>query len=114
MPSVANCNVPNKSRRKAQRQKVQKQRASAGVKKNARGTATSSVLYPTSGPGAALSSKKARKVEKARAHALKRAMEKEMERNGEATMTGMWMLRAAMIQRDEERVCEGDIFHRLG
>ena len=88
MPSVANCNVPNKSRRKAQRQKVQKQRASAGIKKNARGTATSSVLYPNSGPGAALSSKKARKVEKARAHALKRAMEKEMERNGETTMTG--------------------------
>lgn len=77
MPSVANCNVPNKSRRKAQRTKTQKQRASAGIKKNARGTATSSVIHPTSGPLAPLSGKKARKVEKARMHALKRQAEKE-------------------------------------
>ena len=36
-----------------------------------------------------MSSKKARKVEKAKAHALKRAMEKEMEKHGEKEMTGM-------------------------
>ncbi len=90
MPSVANCNVPNKTRRKAQgHRKAQKARASAGIRKNARGTAASSVLFPThSGKGAPLSSKKARKVEQARAHALRRTMEKEMERNGQVEMTG--------------------------
>lgn len=88
MPSVKNPNAPNKSRRVANRSKVQSRKAKAGVSKNARGTAASSVLYPTSGPAAPLSGKKARKVEKARAYARQRALEKAMEEEGEVVMTG--------------------------
>lgn len=58
------------------------------ISKNPRGTAKSSVLHPTSGPAAPLSSKKARKVEKARNHARQRAVEKAMEMEGEVAMTG--------------------------
>ena len=89
MPSVANCNVPNKSRRKANRNKIQKRKAAAGISKNPRGTATSSVIFPTHGPLAPLSSKKARKVEKARNHARQRALEKALAEQGEIAMTGM-------------------------
>jgi hypothetical protein len=90
MPSVANCNVPNKSRRKANRNKIQKRRASMGIPKNPRGMALSSVLHPNSGPLAPLSGKKARKVEKARNHAKQRALEKELAERGEVAMTGMF------------------------
>ncbi|KFY33641.1 hypothetical protein V494_07447 [Pseudogymnoascus sp. VKM F-4513 (FW-928)] len=87
MPSVANCNVPNKSRRKAQRNKIQKRRATSGIAKNPRGMALSTVIHPTSGPLAPLSGKKARKVEKARNHARQRALEKELAERGEVSMT---------------------------
>ena len=90
MPSVANCNVPNKSRRKANRSKIQRRKSAAGISKNPRGTVVSSVIYPTSGPLAPLSGKKARKVEKARNHARQRALEKELAAQGEVAMTGMF------------------------
>jgi hypothetical protein len=89
MPSRGNPNVPNKSRRVANRSKVQKRNAKSGKGvKNPRGTAISSVLHPTGGALAPLSSKKARKVEKARNHARQRAIEKAMEEGGEVMMTG--------------------------
>lgn len=90
MPSVANCNVPNKSRRKSNRNKIQKRRATSGIAKNPRGMALSTVIHPTSGPLAPLSGKKARKVEKARNHARQRALEKELAERGEVSMTGMF------------------------
>jgi hypothetical protein len=87
MPSRGNPNVPSKLKRKANRSKVQKRNAGK-VTKNARGTATSSVLYPTGGPAAPLSGKKARKVEKALNHARRRALEAAMANEGEVVMTG--------------------------
>lgn len=92
MPSVANCNVPNKSRRKSNRNKIQRRRATSGIAKNPRGMALSSVIHPTSGPLAPLSGKKARKVEQARNHARQRALEKELAERGEVSMTGMFCL----------------------
>jgi len=88
MPSRGNPNVPNKQRRLASRRKVQKTRAASKVTKNPRGTARSSVLFPTSGPAAPLSGKKARKMEKAQNHARRRALEFAMEKAGEVEMTG--------------------------
>jgi hypothetical protein len=88
MPSRGNPNVPNKQRRIANRTKVQKRKAQKGVTKNARGTRQSNVLYPTSGPLAPVSGKKARKLEKAANHARQRAIEKAMEAEGEVEMTG--------------------------
>ncbi|RFU24460.1 hypothetical protein B7463_g11876, partial [Scytalidium lignicola] len=87
MPSRSNPNVPNKQRRVANRSKVQKKRAVSKISKHPRGTSQSTVLYPTSGPLAPLSGKKARKVEKARNHARQRALEKEMLERGEVQMT---------------------------
>ncbi|KAG0646934.1 hypothetical protein D0Z07_6367 [Hyphodiscus hymeniophilus] len=87
MPSRGNPNVPNKQRRIANRTKVQKRNAQKGVTKNARGTRTSSVLHPTSGPLAPISGKKARKLEKAANHARQRAIEKGLEAEGEVEMT---------------------------
>jgi hypothetical protein len=58
------------------------------ITKNPRGTARSSVLLPTSGPLAPISGKKARKLEKAKNHARRRAIEKAMEQEGEVEMTG--------------------------
>jgi hypothetical protein len=88
MPSRGNPNVPNKQRRIANRSKVQKRKAQKGVTKNARGTRKSNVLYPTSGPLAPVSGKKARKLEKAANHARQRAIQKAMEAEGEIEMTG--------------------------
>jgi hypothetical protein len=88
MPSRGNPNVPNKSRRIASRAKVQRRNAVNKISKNPRGTSKSSVLYPTSGPLAPPSSKKARKIEKARNHARQRAIEKALQQEGEVTMTG--------------------------
>ena len=82
--------MPNKQRRIASRAKVQKRNAVNKVSKNPRGTAKSTVLYPTSGPLAPVSGKKARKLEKARNHARQRAIEKAMEEEGEVQMTGRW------------------------
>jgi hypothetical protein len=89
MPSRGNPNVPNKSRRIASRAKVQKRNSINKISKNPRGTARSTVLHPTSGPLAPPSSKKARKIEKAKNHARQRAIQKAMEQGGEVTMTGM-------------------------
>jgi len=89
MPSRGNPNVPNKQRRIASRAKVQKRNAVNKVSKNPRGTASSNVLLPTSGPLAPPSGKKARKLEKARNHARQRAVEKAMAQEGEVQMTGM-------------------------
>jgi hypothetical protein len=88
MPSRGNPNVPNKQRRIANRTKVQKRKAQNGITKNARGTRKSNVLYPTSGPLAPVSGKKARKLEKAANHARQRAIEKAMKEEGEVEMTG--------------------------
>lgn len=88
MPSRGNPNVPNKQRRVANRAKIQKKNSINKISKNARGTAKSSVLAPTSGPLAIPSGKKARKIEKAKAHARKRQIEKAMEQEGEVQMTG--------------------------
>ena len=88
MPSRGNPNVPSKLKRKANRSKVQKRNAGKVTKKNARGTATSSVLHPTSGPAAPLSGKKARKAEKAINHARRRALEAAMAKEGEVVMIG--------------------------
>jgi hypothetical protein len=88
MPSRGNPNVPNKQRRIASRAKVQKRNSVNKISKNARGTAKSSVLYPTSGPLAPVSGKKARKLEKAQNKARRRAIEKAMEEEGEVEMTG--------------------------
>jgi hypothetical protein len=73
MPSVKNCNVPNKARRVAARHKAQRDRSRAGLHRNPRGTLLSSVLLPTSGPAAPLSGKKARKLARAQGHARRRA-----------------------------------------
>lgn len=88
MPSRGNPNVPNKSRRVSSRRKVQKKNAVNKISKNPRGTAKSSVLHPTSGPLAPVSSKKARKLEKAANHARQRAIGRAMEQEGEVIMTG--------------------------
>ena len=80
--------MPNKQRRIANRTKVQKRKAQAGVTKNARGTRKSAVLYPTSGPLAPVSGKKARKLEKAANHVRQRAIGKALEADREVEMTG--------------------------
>ncbi|KAJ5038466.1 uncharacterized protein L3040_007324 [Drepanopeziza brunnea f. sp. 'multigermtubi'] len=87
MPSRGNPNVPNKQRKTAGRAKVKKRSATNGISKNPRGTARSSVLHPTSGPLAPLSGKKARKVEKAKNNARRRALEQAMKDEGEVEMT---------------------------
>lgn len=88
MASRSNPNTPSKSRRIANRAKVQKRNAKNGVSKAPRGTRHSTVLAPTSGPLTPLSGKKARKLEKAKNHARRRAIEQAMEQEGEVEMTG--------------------------
>jgi hypothetical protein len=100
MPSRGNPNVPNKQRRIANRSKVQKRNAVNKITKNPRGTAKSNVLYPTSGPLAPLSGKKARKIDKAKNHARKRALGAMMEQEGEVQMTGMCALGAGLVWDD--------------
>lgn len=83
MPSVKNPNGPSKNRiaaSAAKKKKEQQRKSRAGqtkISKSAAARGARPGLLPTSGPGAALSSKKKRKLEKAMAHALKRKMEKE-------------------------------------
>lgn len=91
MPSVKNPNGPSKNRiaaRRSSARKTRRQRSEHAKNKishidTQRGARPG--LLPNSGPGAALSSKKARKVEKALKHAMKRRMEAE----GEVEMKGM-------------------------
>jgi hypothetical protein len=95
MASRGNPNVPSKSKRKANRSKVQSkvQKHNSGkISKNPRGTAPSSVLHATSGPSAPISSKKARKLTRAQNHARRRALEEAMAREGEVVMTGKVVL----------------------
>jgi len=87
MPSRSNPNVPSKQRRIASRSKVQKRNGQNKITKSPRGTSKSNVLAPTKGPLAPVSGKKARKLERARNHAARRALEKAMEEQGEVEMT---------------------------
>jgi hypothetical protein len=102
MPSRSNPNVPNNQRRIASRKKVQKKNAQSKITKNARGTSSvTSTLLPTSGPGAAVSGKKARKLQKAANHARQREVERAMREGGEVEMRGMYS-----IEEGEEIVDE--------
>ncbi|KAK4100194.1 hypothetical protein N658DRAFT_142236 [Parathielavia hyrcaniae] len=90
MPSVKNPNAPSKNRlaaRAAKARKTRQQAAAQGqlarqggaiAKADARRGATSGLL-PTSGPRAAISKKRQRKLEKQLRHAMKRKMEAEGE-----------------------------------
>ncbi|KAI1004145.1 hypothetical protein K3495_g4065 [Podosphaera aphanis] len=82
MPSRGNPNVPNKQRRIANRSKAQKRNATNKIRKS-----RTNVLCPTSGPLAPISGKKARKLERLKNHARRRAIEKAMEQEGEIQMT---------------------------
>lgn len=88
MPSVGNPNGPCKNRLAARASKARKDRrkkSQAPKDKIAKADTTRGArkgLLPTSGPRAKMSAKKARKVEKAMAHAMKR----KMEADGEAEM----------------------------
>ncbi|KAI1455436.1 hypothetical protein F4805DRAFT_459817 [Annulohypoxylon moriforme] len=88
MPSVKNPNGPSKNRlaaRAAKARQANKKRVAGASKKDnrvakadqKRGARTG--LLPTSGPNAALSSKKKRKLEKKMGYALKRKMDAEGE-----------------------------------
>ncbi|KAI1774347.1 hypothetical protein F4818DRAFT_419664 [Hypoxylon cercidicola] len=87
MPSVKNPNGPSKNRLAAQAAKARKQnqKRTAGLKKKSRVEKADTTrgardgLLPTSGPNAALSSKKKRKLERKMGYALKRKMEAEGE-----------------------------------
>lgn len=95
MPSVKNPNTVGRNRTIAQRAKARKSTrktlkmaklptrvAQADTRRGARAG-----LLPTSGPNAALSKKKQRKVEKQLAHAIRRKA--EMEAKQEVEMKGM-------------------------
>lgn len=91
MPSVKNPNRPSKNRLAARaakaRQANQKRADPANRSKITKADKTRGArpgLLPTSGPRAAVSAKKARKLEKKMKYALKRQMEAE----GEAEMKG--------------------------
>ncbi|KAI0139556.1 hypothetical protein F4776DRAFT_594767 [Hypoxylon sp. NC0597] len=89
MPSVKNPNGPSKNRlaaRSAKARKTNQKRSAGSIDKNnnrvtkadeKRGARPG--LLPTSGPNAALSSKKRRKLERKMGYALKRKMEAEGE-----------------------------------
>ncbi|KAM7212373.1 hypothetical protein V8F06_012246, partial [Rhypophila decipiens] len=87
MPSVKNPNTKSKLRQAAsagKKRKIQQQKSRAGQTKITKSEAARGArpgLLPNSGPGAALSSKKKRKMEKALAHALRRKIE-----SGEVTV----------------------------
>ncbi|KAI1407404.1 hypothetical protein F5Y13DRAFT_195468 [Hypoxylon sp. FL1857] len=88
MPSVKNPNGPSKNRlaaRAAKARKANQKRSAGSVNKSNRVTKADekrgarSGILPTSGPNAALSSKKRRKLERKMGYALKRKMEAEGE-----------------------------------
>lgn len=88
MPSVKNPNGPSKNRlaaRSAKARKANQKRSAGSIDKNNRVTKADEKrgarpgLLPTSGPNAALSSKKRRKLERKMGYALKRKMEAEGE-----------------------------------
>ncbi|KAF5539898.1 hypothetical protein FMEXI_8756 [Fusarium mexicanum] len=88
MPSVGNPNGPSKNRlaaRASSARKERRKRSQAPKDKVAKADTTRGArpgLLPTSGPRAKVSAKKARKIEKRLAHAMKR----KMEADGEAEM----------------------------
>lgn len=97
MPSVKNPNTVGRNRTIAQRAKARKSTrktlqmaklpsrvAQADTRRGAR-----TGLLPTSGPNAAMSKKKQRKVEKQLAHAIRRKA--EMEAKQEVEMKGMFL-----------------------
>ncbi|KAI9646268.1 hypothetical protein NHQ30_005709 [Ciborinia camelliae] len=86
MASKSNPNVPQKKRKIANRAKTQRKNAINKITKNPRGTRSSTVLFPTSGPLAPVSGKKARKLQKAQNCARQRALEQAMK-EGEVKMT---------------------------
>ncbi|KAH6626724.1 hypothetical protein B0J18DRAFT_464711 [Chaetomium sp. MPI-SDFR-AT-0129] len=88
MPSVKNPNAPSKNRlaaRAAKQRKTARQASKQGRLEKRGGLVTKADarrgarpgLLPTSGPRAAISKKKARKLERALGHAMKRKMEQE-------------------------------------
>lgn len=95
--SVKNPNCTSQNRQRARRAKARKQTlqavASARLPDRAaradarRGARTG--LLPTSGPNRALSSKKARKLEKQMAHAIRRKAEEE-EKKAQVEMKGQY------------------------
>lgn len=92
MPSVKNPNGPSKNRLAARaakaRDKSQKQKNSSKKNRVQKADSTRGAragLLPTSGPNAALSSKKRRKLERKMGYAVKRQMAAE----GEVEMKGM-------------------------
>lgn len=105
MPSVKNPNGPSKNRlaaRAATARKQNEKRIAGSSKKDRvekadtkRGARAG--ILPTSGPNAALSSKKRRKLEKKMAHAMKRKMAAE----GEVEMKGMSSPVLAIVARGE-------------
>ncbi|KAI0159968.1 hypothetical protein GGR52DRAFT_171621 [Hypoxylon sp. FL1284] len=88
MPSVKNPNAPSKNRLAARAAKARKQnrkrttgpgKQSSRVEKADTKRGARDGLLPTSGPNAALSAKKRRKLERKLGYALKRKMETEGE-----------------------------------
>jgi hypothetical protein len=93
MPSVKNPNGPSKNRlmaRKASTLKKRQKASAAGqtrISKADQSHGAGGGLLPTSGPNAALSSKKRKKLEQR----LKLALRRKMEAEGEVEMKGMFM-----------------------
>ncbi|KAH8652087.1 hypothetical protein BX600DRAFT_88139 [Xylariales sp. PMI_506] len=85
MPSVKNPNGPSKNRQAARAAKVRKlnqKKSAAGKTRISKADSTRGAregILPTSGPNAALSGKKRRKMERRLGHALRRKMEAEGE-----------------------------------
>jgi len=94
MPSVKNPNVPSRNRLAARACKVRKQRqkksaeGKSGISKHDAQRGARPGLLPNSGPRAAVSSKKQRKLDRKLGYALKR----KMEADGEVIMKGMFFL----------------------
>ena len=90
MPSVKNPNVPSRNRlaaRAAKARKVQQKRSAQGQSRIAKGDSKRGArpgILPSSGPRAALSSKKRRKLERKLGYAVKR----QMDTDGEVQMKG--------------------------
>lgn len=114
MPSVKNPNGPSKNRLTARAAKARKanQKRNTNSAKNRitkadekRGARAG--LLPTSGPNAALGSKKRRKLERKMGHALRRKTEQEEEDErerirgkGEVEMKGIQFLHPLLLLQD--------------
>ena len=107
MPSVKNPNGPSKNRLAARaakaRKQAQKNKDKAALKENRIAKADTKRgarpgLLPTSGPNAAISAKKRRKLERKLGHALKRKAEEEGQH--EAEMKGRSLFFIYHLQYD--------------